>query len=72
MQYLISDSTSYRNKWINCYVGLIMRVLICGSISEEQKFDDEAHWELEEESLQGSKIKESNNCSNEQLPMGHM
>ncbi|XP_061935703.1 ammonium transporter Rh type B isoform X2 [Apis cerana] len=52
--------------------GLIMRVLICGSISEEQKFDDEAHWELEEESLQGSKIKESNNCSNEQLPMGHM
>lgn len=52
--------------------GLIMRVLICGSISEEQKFDDEAHWELEEESLQGSKIKESNSCSNDQLPMGHM
>lgn len=49
-----------------------MRVLICGSISEEQKFDDEAHWELEEESLQGSKIKESNSCSNDQLPMGHM
>lgn len=49
-----------------------MRMSIYGSIPEEQKFDDEAHWELEEESLEESKIKEGNNCSNDQLPMGHI
>ncbi|OAD55793.1 Ammonium transporter Rh type B [Eufriesea mexicana] len=51
--------------------GLMMRMSICGSIPEEQKFDDEAHWELEEESLEESKTKEGN-CSNDQLSMGHI
>ncbi|XP_015436153.1 PREDICTED: ammonium transporter Rh type A isoform X2 [Dufourea novaeangliae] len=48
--------------------GLILRMSICGSISEEQKFDDEAHWELEEETSHESKVKEGNN-SGDQLPM---
>ncbi|XP_017794123.1 PREDICTED: ammonium transporter Rh type B [Habropoda laboriosa] len=51
--------------------GLMMRLPICGSISEEQKFDDEAHWELEEESSQESKSKDGNSCG-DQLPMGHI
>ena len=34
-----------------------MRVLVCGSISEEQKFDDKIHWELEEEIVQKPPIK---------------
>ncbi|XP_076620735.1 rhesus blood group-associated glycoprotein Rh50 isoform X1 [Colletes latitarsis] len=50
--------------------GLIMRASICGSIHEKHKFDDEAHWELEEEeSSQEIEIKRGNN-SNDQLPMG--
>ncbi|XP_043513215.1 ammonium transporter Rh type A isoform X2 [Frieseomelitta varia] len=52
--------------------GLMMRMSICGSISEEQKFDDEAHWELEEESSQESKVKEGNSCGGDQLPMAHI
>ncbi|KAK9304112.1 hypothetical protein QLX08_004388 [Tetragonisca angustula] len=52
--------------------GLMMRMSICGSISEEQKFDDEAHWELEEESSQESKVKEGTNCGGDQLPMAHI
>nr|XP_031843773.1 ammonium transporter Rh type A isoform X2 [Nomia melanderi] len=48
--------------------GLIMRLSVCGSISEEQKFDDEAHWELEEESSHESTVKDGNN-SGDQLPM---
>ncbi|CAK9833826.1 Ammonium transporter Rh type B-B [Anthophora retusa] len=51
--------------------GLVMRMSICGSIPEEQKFDDDAHWELEEESSHESKIKDGNNCG-DQLPMGHI
>ncbi|CAK9811249.1 Ammonium transporter Rh type B [Anthophora quadrimaculata] len=51
--------------------GLMMRMSICGSIPKEQKFDDDAHWELEEESLHESKIKDGNNCG-DQLPMGHI
>ncbi|XP_076237995.1 rhesus blood group-associated glycoprotein Rh50 isoform X2 [Calliopsis andreniformis] len=51
--------------------GLIMRLSICGSISEEQKFDDDPHWELEEESSQESRNKEGNGCG-DQLPMGHI
>ena len=50
----------------------MMRMSICGSISEEQKFDDEAHWELEEESSQESKVKEGNSCGGDQLPMAHI
>lgn len=52
--------------------GLMMQMSICGSISEEQKFDDEAHWELEEESSQESKVKEGNSCGGDQLPMAHI
>ncbi|XP_020720005.1 ammonium transporter Rh type A isoform X2 [Bombus terrestris] len=37
--------------------GILMRVLVCGSISEEQKFDDKIHWELEEEIVQKPPIK---------------
>ncbi|XP_033338838.1 rhesus blood group-associated glycoprotein Rh50 isoform X1 [Megalopta genalis] len=48
--------------------GLILRLSVCGSISEELKFDDEAHWELEEESSDESKVKEGTN-SGDQLPM---
>lgn len=48
-----------------------MRLSICGAISEEQKFDDEPHWELEEESSQESGAKEGNGCG-DQLPMGHI
>lgn len=49
-----------------------MRMSICGSISEEQKFDDEANWELEEEATQESKIKEGNSYGSDQLPMAHI
>ncbi|XP_076171931.1 uncharacterized protein LOC143148961 isoform X2 [Ptiloglossa arizonensis] len=49
--------------------GLMMRASVCGSILEEHKFNDEAHWELEEESSQESKIKDEHN-SGDQLPMG--
>ncbi|XP_076753082.1 rhesus blood group-associated glycoprotein Rh50 isoform X2 [Xylocopa sonorina] len=52
--------------------GLMMRVSICGSISEDEKFDDEANWELEEESSHESKVKERNNCGRDVLPMGHI
>nr|XP_034184192.1 ammonium transporter Rh type A isoform X6 [Osmia lignaria] len=52
--------------------GLIMRISVCGSISEEQKFDDEVHWELEEESSHESNIKDGNGCDGDQLPMGHI
>ncbi|XP_029037489.2 ammonium transporter Rh type A isoform X6 [Osmia bicornis bicornis] len=52
--------------------GLIMRMSVCGSISEEQKFDDEVHWELEEESSHESNIKDGNGCDGDQLPMGHI
>ncbi|XP_043590277.1 ammonium transporter Rh type A isoform X2 [Bombus pyrosoma] len=52
--------------------GLMMRMSICGSISEEQKFDDEAHWELEEEASQESKIKEGKSYGGDQLPMAHI
>ncbi|XP_068976758.1 ammonium transporter Rh type B isoform X1 [Bombus flavifrons] len=52
--------------------GLMMRMSICGSISEEQKFDDEANWELEEEATQESKIKEGNSYGSDQLPMAHI
>ncbi|XP_076657688.1 rhesus blood group-associated glycoprotein Rh50 isoform X1 [Halictus rubicundus] len=49
--------------------GLILRLPVCGSIPEELKFDDEAHWELEEEeSSHESKVKERTN-SGDQLPM---
>ncbi|CAL7939452.1 unnamed protein product [Xylocopa violacea] len=51
--------------------GLIMRASMYGSISEDEKFDDEANWELEEESSHESKVKERN-CGGEQLPMGHI
>lgn len=47
----------------------MMRASVCGSILEEHKFNDEAHWELEEESSQESKIKDEHN-SGDQLPMG--
>lgn len=52
--------------------GLMMRMSIFGSVSEEQKFDDEYHWELEEESSHESKAKERNSSSGDQLPMGHI
>lgn len=52
--------------------GLIMRMSVCGSIKEEEKFDDVVHWELEEEEIHeiSSKVKERNNRVNDQLPMG--
>nr|XP_012149217.1 PREDICTED: ammonium transporter Rh type A isoform X5 [Megachile rotundata] len=51
--------------------GLFMRMSVCGSISEEQKFDDEVHWELEESSHE-SNVKDGNTCDGDQLPMGHI
>ncbi|KAI4481849.1 hypothetical protein M0804_009370 [Polistes exclamans] len=52
--------------------GLILRTSVCGSVAEEDKFDDAVHWELEEEEglHEISKIKERNNQANDQLPMG--
>nr|XP_050863671.1 ammonium transporter Rh type B isoform X2 [Vespula vulgaris] len=57
--------------------GLVMRTSVCGSIAEEEKFDDAVHWELEEEeeeddSHKVSKIKERNNRVSDQLPMGNI
>nr|KAF7390689.1 hypothetical protein H0235_017851 [Vespula pensylvanica] len=59
--------------------GLVMRTSVCGSIAEEEKFDDAVHWELEEEeeeeeddSHKVSKIKERNNRVGDQLPMGNI
>lgn len=53
-----------------------MRTSVCGSIAEEEKFDDAVHWELEEEeeddSHKVSKIKERNNRVSDQLPMGNI
>lgn len=51
--------------------GLILQLSVCGTITEEQKFDDEVHWELEEEH-DTSKAKEEYSRTNEQLPMGHI
>ncbi|XP_076395569.1 rhesus blood group-associated glycoprotein Rh50 isoform X1 [Megachile rotundata] len=51
--------------------GLFMRMSVCGSINEEQKFDDEVHWELEESSHE-SNVKDGNTCDGDQLPMGHI
>lgn len=48
-----------------------MRLSICGSIAEEQKFDDEIHWELEEESSQ-EKMKDGHSCGGDQLAMAHI
>ncbi|XP_015187756.1 PREDICTED: ammonium transporter Rh type B isoform X2 [Polistes dominula] len=55
--------------------GLILRTSVCGSVAEEDKFDDAVHWELEEEEEEEglheiSKIKERNSRANDQLPMG--
>lgn len=50
----------------------MMRMSLCSLISEEQKFDDEANWELEEEATQESKIKEGNSYGGDQLPMAHI
>lgn len=52
--------------------GLIMRMSICGAISEEQKFDDEVNWEMEEDSTHESKSKEGNSRSGDQMPMGNI
>lgn len=41
-----------------------MHMPICGSISEEQKFDDKIAWELEE--------KDSDNRADVQIAMGHI
>lgn len=56
--------------------GLIMRTSVCGSITEDEKFNDAVHWELEEEDDDDlhkvSKIKERNNQVSDQLPMGNI
>ncbi|XP_017885470.1 ammonium transporter Rh type A isoform X2 [Ceratina calcarata] len=52
--------------------GMMMRVSIFGSVDEEQKFDDEFHWELEEEESSNESKKERNSSSGDQLPMGHI
>lgn len=44
-----------------------MHLPLCGSISEEEKFDDKAIWDLEEETFTSS-----NNRIDTQIPMGHM
>lgn len=44
-----------------------MHVSACGSISEEEKFDDKAVWDLEEETFAFG-----NNRADTQIPMGHM
>ncbi|XP_015594094.1 ammonium transporter Rh type A isoform X2 [Cephus cinctus] len=54
--------------------GLILRMTMFGSITEDQKFDDAVHWELEEEAHEQdtSKHVEGSTRANDQLPMGHM
>ncbi|XP_058797600.1 ammonium transporter Rh type B-B isoform X2 [Phymastichus coffea] len=53
--------------------GLILRFSICGSISEDEKFDDCIHWELEgDEHETSSANKDGNGRNLEQLSMGHI
>ncbi|EFN78373.1 Ammonium transporter Rh type B [Harpegnathos saltator] len=47
--------------------GHLMHVSVCGSILEEEKFDDKAVWDLEEETFASG-----NNRVDTQIPMGHM
>ncbi|XP_014482238.1 PREDICTED: ammonium transporter Rh type A isoform X2 [Dinoponera quadriceps] len=47
--------------------GHLMHVPACGSITEEEKFDDKAVWDLEEETFTSG-----NKRTDTQIPMGHM
>ncbi|XP_032679905.1 ammonium transporter Rh type A isoform X2 [Odontomachus brunneus] len=47
--------------------GHLMHVSVCGSIPEDEKFDDKAIWDLEEETFPSG-----NNRADTQIPMGHM
>ncbi|KAG7197375.1 hypothetical protein KM043_018482 [Ampulex compressa] len=53
--------------------GLIMRMSVCGLITEADKFNDEVHWELEEDSShESSKTKDGNSHTGDQLSMAHI
>ncbi|XP_031784212.1 ammonium transporter Rh type A isoform X3 [Nasonia vitripennis] len=55
--------------------GLILRMPICGSITEDQKFDDSVNWEFEDENAVhdiSSASKDGNGRTAEQLSMGHI
>ncbi|XP_043465365.1 ammonium transporter Rh type B-B isoform X1 [Leptopilina heterotoma] len=50
--------------------GLIIRTSFCGTIKEDEKFDDAVHWELEEESM--SEVSKHSDGMRDQMPMGHI
>ncbi|XP_033209252.1 ammonium transporter Rh type B-B isoform X2 [Belonocnema kinseyi] len=50
--------------------GLILQLSKCGSIKEEEKFDDAAHWELEKESI--NEVSMQSEGTQDQLPMGQI
>lgn len=55
------------------FSGLILRISLWGNISEDEKFDDSIHWELEGEERDASSAnKDGNGRNSEQLSMGHI
>ena len=56
-------------------IGLILRMPICGSIDEEQKFNDSVNWESEEDNAVQeipAANKDENSRASGEVPMGHM
>ncbi|XP_043284587.1 ammonium transporter Rh type A isoform X2 [Venturia canescens] len=53
--------------------GFIMRIEACGSVSEEHRFDDSVHWEIEDESVhEMSKNHGGSSSVVDQMPMAHL
>lgn len=50
-----------------------MRIEVCGSVSEEHHFDDNVHWEIEDESVhEMSKNDGGSSGMVDQMPMAHL
>ncbi|XP_011870750.1 PREDICTED: ammonium transporter Rh type B isoform X2 [Vollenhovia emeryi] len=54
--------------------GLLLRTMMCGWVTEQQKFDDEVVWELEDDSFphEFGKSRNDNTRPNEHITMGNI
>ncbi|XP_070517722.1 rhesus blood group-associated glycoprotein Rh50 isoform X2 [Cardiocondyla obscurior] len=53
--------------------GLLLRTMMCGWVTEQQKFDDEVVWELEDESQhEFGKNRSENTRNNDHIAMGNI
>lgn len=59
--------------YVTQFIGFLLRTTMCGLVTEQQKFDDEVVWELEDEfQHEFGKNRNDNTRPNDHIAMGNI